>query len=104
MNIPFSLYIFRKSIKKIIENATILFKKSSTVKGNNLLSKLSHCAPSDIEEQPEYVNSLVQYLVTEMEEIKSKQKTLKRHNSVKRNTKRKKTSKKSSRKSSKKYS
>ena len=104
------MYIFRKSVKKRIDDATKLFDKSSTVKGKNLLSKISHCAPSDIEEQPEYIDVLAQDLITEMEEIKSKQKILQslhsykstsHKNTSKRTLKRKKTSKKSSKKQSK---
>ena len=90
MDIPFSLYIFRKSVKKVIDGATKLFDRSSTLKGQNYLNKLSNCTPSDIEEKPEYVNDLVQDLVTEMTEIKSKQTellTLKSHKNSKRKIK-----------------
>ena len=73
MDIPFHNYIFSKSITKLIEDATALFTKYTSLKGNKFLNELKCCDVSDIKDKPEYVSDLMHDLEYEIEEIKNKQ-------------------------------
>ena len=95
MNLPFPVYIFQNSIKNLIREATILFQNKSTTRGLCTLNKLTCCTSFHVENQPEYVNKLMQDLVNEIEEIKYKKSTIKSKRNYSHKSKKKSSKKKS---------